>query len=89
MLQRLTGERESLQRQVTELSPLRGTVSTFESRLKVTVEENEQLRRQLQGQGEQLRRGEEYERKMTALSMEIQRLNGVLTHKVEEVRQFE
>lgn len=64
-------------------------ITTFESRLKQSYQENEEMRRRLQDLSDVNRKLNEYEMKIANLSQEIDRLNGVLRGKVEENNAFD
>ncbi len=61
----------------------------LEGRLKQTLQENEELRRRLQELGDISRKVAEYENRIALMSHEIERLNGNLRNKVEEISNWD
>lgn len=64
-------------------------ITTFESRTKQLVQENDDMRRNLQDAGNITRKISEYENKIVVLSQELERLNGNLRNKVDENNNLE
>lgn len=63
-----------------------GTISKLTNELKITCNENEELKRRLQDAGAAGKRIPEYESKIAVLSQEIERLNGVIDKKNGEIK---
>ena len=61
----------------------------LEARLRQAAQEAEELRRRLQELGEVSRRVAEYENRVALMSQEIERLNGALRGKVDELSSWE
>lgn len=59
-------------------------ITTYESTLKKTSQENDELRRRLQELGDVNRKLSDYETKIAMLSQELERVNGLLRTKTEE-----
>jgi len=64
-------------------------MSIYESRVRQTQQENDELRRRLQELGDANRKLAEYDNRIALLSQEIERLNTMLRSKVEELSGWE
>ena len=60
--------------------------SSLEMKVRTLTQDNEELRRRLNDLGEANRKIAEYENRIALLTQEIERLNGNLRTKVDEVR---
>lgn len=63
-----------------------GTINKLTNELKITCNENEELKRRLQDSSISNKKITEYESKVALLSQEIERLNGVIDKKNSEIK---
>ena len=89
-MQKLMQENSALSEQVRgaqeNLRLSAGTIGKLTNELKITCNENEELKRRLQEAGSVNKRIPEYESKISALSQEIERLNSVIDKKNGEIK---
>ena len=62
--------------------------SSLEMKVRTLTQDNEELRRRLNDLGEANRKIAEYENRIALLTQELERVNGNLRTKVDEVRQL-
>ena len=84
-IQKLMSENTSLSEEVRgaqeNMRLSAGTINKLTNELKITCNENEELKRRLQDSGVTSKKISEYESKISLFSQEIERLNGVVDKK--------